>query len=152
IGRRCSPRPRRNISPINSVSLQAASLTSATAGIRRRSPSWLTPWALLAPALILIAAMTVVPLIAGVGYALRDLSMDNPFSEGEFIGLANFARVFADGRLPHVIGNTIWWTLVTLALQFVLGFSLALLLNDGGRVAQRLQPLLFVPWAVPSIL
>lgn len=126
--------------------------TIAIAGPRRRSSLRLAPWAFLAPALVLIAGMIVVPLVAGVTYAFRDLSMDNPFAAGDFIGLANFARIFHDPALPHVIGNTIWWTLVTLLLQFVLGFVLALMLNGGGGAVRHLQPLLFVPWAVPSIL
>jgi multiple sugar transport system permease protein len=133
------------------VTALATDITAA-AGFRRRSWSWLTPWALLAPGLLLIVAIIIVPLIAGVTYAFRDLSMDNPFAEGDFIGLANFAHVFSDARLPRVIGNTVRWTLTTLVLQVVLGLSLALLLNGGGVWPRRLQPLLFVPWAVPSIL
>ena len=123
-----------------------------TASPRWRSWSQFTPWALVAPALILIGVMICVPMIAGAVYAFRDLSIDNPFSEGEFVGLANFGRIFHDAKLPQVIGNTLWWTLITLLLQFLFGFSLALILNGGGRMVQRLQPLLFVPWAVPSIL
>ena len=81
---------------------------TAAAGFRRRSWSWLTPWALLAPTFLLIGAIVVVPLFAGVTYAFRDLSMNNnPFAEGDFIGLTNFAHVFSDERLPRVIGNTV---------------------------------------------
>jgi multiple sugar transport system permease protein len=109
-------------------------------------------WVLLAPALLLIGVIVVVPLIAGLAYAFRDLSMNNPFSEGDFNGWANFAHVFSDPRLPRVIGNTVRWTLTTLLLQLFLGLWLALLLNRGGKWTPRVQPLLFLPWAVPSIL
>ena len=106
----------------------------AAAGLRRRSWPWLMPWIFLAPGLVLTGGMILVPLIAGVTYAFRDLSMNNPFVEGDFIGFANFEHVLGDPRLPRVVANTLWWTLVTLLLQFLLGLSLALMLNGAAAL------------------
>ncbi len=47
------------------------------------------PYLYSAPALILIIAVMLVPLVIGISYAFRDIQLLNPFSGG-FIGLEHF--------------------------------------------------------------
>lgn len=117
----------------------------------RRSQDRL-PWLLLAPALLLVGGVLLVPLGVGVSYAFRAMSMDNLFGESGFSGLENFRTLVADPKLGGVLHNTLTWTLWSLFFQCVLGFGLALLLRHSGARARRLQALLFLPWAIPSVL
>lgn len=112
----------------------------------------LLPWLYLSPALLLVVGVLVVPLCVGASYAFRELSMDNPFADGSFNGLANFRALASDAKLPAVIGHTAWWTAASLILQCGFGLGLALLLRHSGSAGRRLQALLFLPWAVPSVL
>ena len=110
------------------------------------------PWFLLTPALLLVCGVLLVPLGVGVSYAFRSMSMDNVFGEAGFAGLDNFRTLVGDPKLGTVLGNTLTWTLSSLVLQCGLGFGLALLLRHTGKGGRRLQALLFLPWAIPSVL
>lgn len=110
------------------------------------------PWLLLAPALLLVFGVLMVPLSVGVSYAFRAMSMDNVFNDSPFAGLDNFRAMVADPHLGVVLRNTLHWTITSLVFQCGLGFGLALLLRHSGSGGRRLQALLFLPWAIPSVL
>lgn len=111
----------------------------------------LEPYYYLSPALILIALVMFVPLIVGLSYAFQNIQILNPFKTG-FVGLAHFETLLQDRIFYRALGNTLWWTGGSLALQFLLGLGLALLLNRpfGGR--KLVQAVVFIPWAVPTFL
>lgn len=128
---------------------------TASPGEPRNRAYWLRhalPWFLLSPALLLVCGVLLVPLGVGVSYAFMSMSMDNLFGEAGFAGLDNFRTLVGDARLPGVLSNTLVWTLSSLTFQCVLGFGLALLLRHSGTGGRRLQALLFLPWAIPSVL
>jgi multiple sugar transport system permease protein len=117
----------------------------------RRLGHALEPYFYSSPAVILIVAVMLVPLVLGLSYAFRDVRLLNPLSGG-FVGLKHFQALAADRHLHRAFINTLWWTFGSLVFQFLLGFILALILNrefPGKRVAQAL---VFLPWAVPTFL
>jgi multiple sugar transport system permease protein len=132
-------------------------MTSATAVIgHRRSPLRglaiaAEPYLYSAPALILIAAVMLVPLAIGLSYAFRDMELLNPMSGG-FVGLAHFRDLLADANFWNALENTVWWTVASVVLQFFLGLVLALLLNQPFPGRGLVQALVFLPWAVPAFL
>lgn len=111
----------------------------------------LEPWLYVSPAVLLIAAVMLVPLAVGISYAFRDIQLLNPFS-GDFVGLDNFRQVFADENFWNALENTLVWTVSALVLQFVFGLILALLLNRPFPGRWLVQALVFLPWAVPTFL
>ncbi|MBO3762324.1 sugar ABC transporter permease [Ciceribacter sp. L1K22] len=109
------------------------------------------PYLYSAPALILIVAVMLVPLVLGISYAFRDIQLLNPFSGG-FIGLDHFRTLSQDQDFYRALRNTLWWTGASVALQFVFGLILALLLDKPFYGRGLAQALVFLPWAVPSFL
>lgn len=109
------------------------------------------PYLYSAPALFLIIAVMLVPLVLGVSYAFRDIQLLNPFSGG-FIGLDHFRALGRDDDFFRALKNTLWWTGASVFLQFVFGLILALLLDKPFRGRGLAQALVFLPWAVPSFL
>ena len=109
------------------------------------------PYLYCAPALILIAAIMLVPLVVGLSYAFRDLVLLDPLS-GDYIGFTHFQEVWADANFWNALQNTVVWTVVSVSLQFGLGLVLALLLNQPFPGRGVIQALVFLPWAVPSFL
>jgi multiple sugar transport system permease protein len=118
---------------------------------RRRLASAAEPYLYTAPVLALIAAVMLVPLGVGLSYAFRDLQLLDPFSGG-FVGLDHFRELAADRNFRGALRNTGIWSGVSVALQFVLGLILALLLNREFPGKRLVQALVFVPWAVPTFL
>ncbi|MBB4566919.1 carbohydrate ABC transporter permease [Rhizobium leucaenae] len=109
------------------------------------------PYLYSAPALILIIAVMLVPLVIGISYAFRDIQLLNPFSGG-FIGLQHFRDLSKDTAFYWALKNTLWWTGASVALQFIFGLILALLLDKPFFGRAIVQALVFLPWAVPSFL
>jgi multiple sugar transport system permease protein len=111
----------------------------------------LEPYLYVAPVLILIVAIMLVPLALGVSYAFRDVQLLNPFSGG-FVGLEHFRALAADDDFYRALRNTLWWTGASVLLQFLFGLILALLLERPFAGRGLAQALVFLPWAVPSFL
>ncbi len=118
---------------------------------RRRLLGVLEPYLYAMPAVVLIAAVLLVPLAIGLSYAFRDITLLDPFSGG-YVGLDHFRALLRDGAFWNALRNTVTWTAASVAFQFGLGLVLALLLARPfpGRAAA--QALVFLPWAVPGFL
>jgi multiple sugar transport system permease protein len=125
------------------------SLPSERRMSQRDSPA--EPYFYVLPAVFLIAALMLVPLVIGLSYAFRDITLLDPLSGG-FVGLDHFRDLYADPSFWNALRNTVTWTAASVALQFSLGLVLALLLNRPFPGRKLVQLLVFLPWAVPSFL
>jgi multiple sugar transport system permease protein len=109
--------------------------------------------AFLTPTAFLILALSIFPLIFSL--VLSFMSWDLSRIEGgvRFIGLKNFATLLSDERFWNTARVTVFFVLGSVALQYVLGLSLAMLLNQEiyfrrfFRVA-FLVPMMLTPAAV----
>lgn len=97
------------------------------------------------PALIVLFMLIAYP-VAYTGL----LSVTN--SNGDFVGLDNFAAVLKPRVTIQAFINTIYWVFGSIVFQVVLGTLTAILLNQRffGRAALRAVTL--VPWVVPGIV
>lgn len=73
------------------------------------------------------------------------------------VGLSNYERLFTDGKLAGQFADAFVWTLVFAAgsvlLTFLVGFALALVLNDERLRGRRLyRSVLLMPYAVPGFI
>src|SRR5580704_11910755 len=94
----------------------------------RRNARWLglalEPWLYVAPSIILIATIMLVPLAIGISYAFRDIQILDP-SSGGYVGFDHFYDLWTDDNFWSALSNTIWWTVISVLLQFALGLTLA---------------------------
>jgi multiple sugar transport system permease protein len=118
---------------------------------KRKRAHTLEPYLYTLPAVLLISAVMLVPLIVGVSYAFHDVTLLDPMS-GDYVGLAHFRDLYNDAAFWSAARNTVVWTLACVSLQFALGLLLALLLSREFPGRGVLQLLVFLPWAVPSFL
>ena len=128
----------------------AAERAARDGGMRRLALA-VEPYLYTAPAVFLIAAVMLVPLVIGLSYAFRDLTLLDPMS-GDYIGFDHFRDIWADANFWNALDNTVIWTVASVVLQFFLGLGLALLLNRRFPGRGLIQALVFLPWAVPSFL
>ena len=110
-----------------------------------------TPWLLLAPALMVTAAIVLVPAVQTVWMSLHEVVLFRPRVR-PFVGVANYATALADPVFWQSLITSFVWVVAAVGLQFLLGFSAALLLNR--RFAWRgiARALIVVPWALPSVI
>jgi N,N'-diacetylchitobiose transport system permease protein len=111
------------------------------------------PYALIAPALLVIVAVLGYPLanlvwISTQRYGFRELIQH----QGVYVGLQNFATILTDPQFLYVIRTSLIFTAVNVALSMLLATLIALLLERVSRPVRILLSagLVFV-WATPVI-
>lgn len=108
----------------------------------------LLPYAYLSPTLLLLAALTVVPIVTVFLYSLFDNVIVNP-NPPEFVGLENYEEVLTHRKFRAAVGNTLYFALASVAAHFVIGLSFALLLNSrllSANVKAFFRVIYILPW------
>lgn len=128
----------------------------STTVLSRRRP-WrirVTPYALIAPGLIMLVLLFGVPAVYNVWLSLHKVTPFDALGDGPFVGWQNFRAVLSNPLTALSVKNTVLWlTLLTVTLRLVLGLAIALLLQ--ARVLRRLRllglcrTLVLIPWMIP---
>jgi multiple sugar transport system permease protein len=111
----------------------------------------LLPFAFLAPALLIEAAIIVYPVLQTFWMSLHDFVLFRP-ANVPFVGLGNFVRAFTDPVFWTAAWNSVIWIVFVVGLQFVLGLGTALLLNQSFWWRGLARALVIIPWALPSVI
>jgi multiple sugar transport system permease protein len=122
----------------------------AAAGFSLRHRVALTGWGLLAPALIVLLVMSVVPTVYLVMFAFQHVDLLGPGTK--FIGLQNFVRVLSDPEIWSDAGATALYVALAVSIQIVLGLALALMLNRKLPETELLTALFILPLGVAPVV
>ncbi|MFZ4808653.1 MAG: carbohydrate ABC transporter permease [Hyphomicrobiaceae bacterium] len=104
---------------------------------------------LLLPTLVLLGMFIAYPFLRGIMLAVTDTRVGIP---GKWVGLDNFARLFADPIFHAVVKNTFLYTAVTTVFKLALGLWLALLLNRNFKFKAFTRAFILLPFIVPTVL
>jgi len=123
-------------------------MTSKT--IRSARASRALPYLLLAPALGLLAATLIIPIVSAIGISLRDIRVIG--SEGAFAGADNYIRVLSDPVFWRALGTSAIWVIGNAVVQTVLALVAALILDQrfpGVRIA---RVWIILTWIIPTVV
>ncbi len=110
--------------------------------------TWL-PWLILSPSLLFLLLFTWFPLGRSVYDSLFDTRMA---SDGaQYVGLDNFARLFADNVFWQSLGNNLLYILLTVVPGVTLALLLAVALSENHRVNRWLRTAFFFPMIIPMV-
>ncbi|MGL5722322.1 MAG: carbohydrate ABC transporter permease [Brevinema sp.] len=101
----------------------------------------------LLPALVVYGLFVYYPVLLGMINGFTDFSVFNP--DPKFVGLQNFTDLFKKPEFIPVIWRTVKFTIIVVGLQYVLGLSLALLLNRELFGLRWMKNLIMLPWVLP---
>jgi multiple sugar transport system permease protein len=110
-----------------------------------------TPYLFLAPALLATAAIVLYPVASTLWMSLHDFVLFRPHSV-PFVGFGNYARLLADEAFWISLWNSFVWVGLAVGLQFALGMTAALILNESFAFRSLARALVVVPWALPSVI
>ncbi|MGO4339659.1 carbohydrate ABC transporter permease [Labrys sp. KB_33_2] len=131
------------------------SLHSSTSQLDRefavRLRARLMPYALLAPALLVVFVVVFVPMIEAIYTSLFDLVLWKP-NAARFVGFGNYIKLFADPVFWTALWHTVVWIGLTVPLQMGLGLMTALLLNRDFPWRGLARAMIIIPWALPSVV
>jgi multiple sugar transport system permease protein len=105
---------------------------------------------LLIPTGIVLAVIIAYPVVRALWLSFYS---DARFGTSQFIGLDNYVRAFT-GSGSEVFWQAFWFTtqltIVTMALELVIGFAMALIMNKAFKGRGLVRASVLVPWAIPT--
>jgi trehalose/maltose transport system permease protein len=131
-------------------------LTRETPVQRRRVRA---AWLFLTPMLVCLALVAAWPLLRTFWFSLTDASLADT-GGATFIGLSNYllrsdsgwSGILVDPQWWNAVRNTLYFTVVSVGLEVVLGLLVALLLNIKFTGRSLVRALILIPWAIPTIV
>ncbi len=111
-------------------------------------------WWLVAPLLLVLAAVAGWPLGRTLWFGLTDANLSH-LADARFVGLDNFIGeqgVLFDPGWWQSVTNTLVFALLSVSLETVLGLGVALMLNHPSRLRTVLRATVLVPWAIPTVV
>jgi multiple sugar transport system permease protein len=104
------------------------------------------------PAAILLAALSLYPLIVLVQMSLDDVTIANLLGYWPFVGLRNFSDEFADPTFRAVAVQTLALVISVLVLSLTFGFLIALVLRENNRLNRITQTTMILVWTLPPVV
>ena len=108
-------------------------------------------WILLSPSLIVIAIVAVIPLVQTIAQSFTNarLASERPIS---FVGVQNYINLLQDGDFLHSIWVTVQFTIMTVAVEFLLGLGIAMVVNSNFKGRGFMRAAMLVPWAIITVV
>lgn len=122
----------------------------SSGGRRRRGPGQAGPWLLMTPSLVILLLMTVFP----AGYLLWASLHGGTLlgGSGRFVGLQNYVDVFTDPSRLKGFGLILFFVVVAVGLQTLIGLALAVPLSAQTRSSNLATTLALVPFAITPVV
>lgn len=108
------------------------------------------PYLWILPSVLLMLIFILVPIIFVFRMALSKVSRAGLIKG--FTGLANFTKILSTPTFPMVLKNTLVWTVAVVGLSTLLGFILALLLNNAFKGRKIARAIVVFPWATTLVV
>ncbi|GAA1035377.1 MULTISPECIES: carbohydrate ABC transporter permease [Amycolatopsis] len=106
---------------------------------------------LCAPAFIVMIAVTGYPIIYSVWLSLQRYDLRFP-SQHEFIGFSNYAAVLTNSYWWTAFGTTMFLTVVSVAIEFVLGMGLALIMHRTLVGRGLVRTVALIPYGIVTVV
>jgi ABC-type sugar transport system permease subunit len=105
----------------------------------------ITAWLFLAPSLIVLAAFTLYPMVQAAYLSLTDYNL---IRAAEWVGLDNYAELFADPAFWNAFWNTVLYAAVVTPVTVVLALALAIFLDRAFAGRAFVRTSIFLPFIV----
>jgi ABC-type sugar transport system permease subunit len=109
-------------------------------------------WLFAAPALLTILSVAAFPVLWTFWESLHRHDLRMPWLGRPFVGLSNYAEALTDARAWSALLHTLGFTVMTVAIELVLGLVLALGLHGAMRGRALLRAAALLPWAIPTVV
>lgn len=110
-----------------------------------------TGWLLVIPSLIIIFGITLYPIIST--FILSFMNAPTGLNQARtFVGLGNYIEILGSQVFWETIGRTLYFTVVSVGLELLLGLGIAQLIHAHPFGWKFLRFALIIPWAVPTIV
>ncbi len=112
-----------------------------------RKIGWITPYVVLAPALIIFAVFQFFPSIATVAFSFTDITRTG-YREVSFVGLGNYIEFFRPAQFYEkwvALKNSVVFALFVVLLQNAIALAFAVILDKAWKGRGIFRGILFLP-------
>lgn len=102
-------------------------------------------WLLISPALLFILVIVVWPLVETIRLSFTDATLGGE----NWVGVTNYAALFADPKFWQTVGRTFYWMALAVSLKLIVGLIGASLLNAAVPGKALFRVLVMPPWVIP---
>jgi multiple sugar transport system permease protein len=114
---------------------------------------WLSAWLFLLPCVIVMIGLIAYPFVSAILLSFQAKLVGTP---GVWVGLKNYEDLLVGRDLSaqflQSIRVSFLFTAAAIALKFVLGMAMALLLHEQFPGRTYVRALFFLPWAIPGLI
>ena len=108
------------------------------------------PYLWLLPSIVLMVVLILIPIITVFQTSFCEISKAG-VNRG-FNGVDNYVTIFHEPTFWHTLGNTAIWTVVVVGLSTIIGFILAMVLNQEFHGRKIARAIVVFPWATALII
>jgi len=117
---------------------------------RRRLPPAVTGWLLMLPALLLLVALTLYPVLYGVWISF--FNKHSFFPQQTWVGFDNYLYILRDPEFWASVWRGSVYAISTIVLQIALGVGTALVLNEAFPGRNLVRSIVIFPYVVPTVI
>jgi trehalose/maltose transport system permease protein len=104
---------------------------------------------MILPALLIILIIAFFPIMYSAYLSFTDSTVT---IAGSFVGVENYVEMFKNPDFLDGLKNTVIFTVVSVALEFIIGLGIALAINRAFRGRGLVRAAVLVPWAFPTVI
>ena len=108
------------------------------------------PYVWLSPSILLVAIFVIFPIAIVFKLSFSEISKSGVV--GDFIGLKNYVDAVNLPACGTVMKNTFFWVVSVVGISTVVGFIIALVLNQKFRGRKIARSVLILPWATSLVI
>src|SRR6266849_1561539 len=114
---------------------------------------WLAAWLFLLPCAIVVLGLIAYPFVSAILLSFQSKLVGSP---GVWVGFKNYEDLLLGRDLSaqflQSVRVSFLFTVAAIAMKFVLGLAMALLLHEQFAGRMYVRALFFLPWAIPGLI
>ena len=111
----------------------------------------LTGYLSIAPALLLIGGVGIIPILITFSYSFQYKVLTDPLNQ-HFVGLDNYIKLLTDESFWEVFKNTAIFAVLSMVLELFVGLVAALFMDSAKKYVGLIRTFILIPWAIPGII
>ena len=108
-------------------------------------------WKLAGPAFVVMCLVTLYPILNALYLSFFKYRLTDPAGK-KFVWFQNYASALKDSLFWNAMGTTLIITIVTVVVELILGFAIAMLMNKIVMPRRTLRTVVLLPYAIITVV
>lgn len=118
--------------------------------MKKKTLTAVQPYVWLLPSVVLMVSMILIPIITVFKTSFSEVGRSGVIRG--FNGVQNYLDIFEEPTFWHTLQNTVIWTIVVVGVSTVIGFILAMVLNQDFFGRKVVRAIVIFPWATALVI